>query len=813
MTPMQEQYEKIKEDYKDFIVFFRLGDFYEAFDDDAVQLSNILGITLTGRGKDDKRRPMAGIPHHSLDNYLPKLLEAGCKVAIADQVEEATPGKLVERQVTQIITPGTITDEESLQSDKSNFVGSLWLSKEDNYLSYLDVNGAEICTLTSKNLDELINEIKRASIKEVVILENESLIQKLQHNDIYYNVLKKNFFDEEEATNLVKNLFKIKTISGFGLKNISDEYISIGSLLKYVKDCLRTEPNNLLRIRNIIQNEYLKIDLNTIRNLELFYTSTGQETPTLNSTINKCVNPLGKRTLRNWILRPIINTVDLEKRYSKTEYFKDNRFECEEIQEIIKSISDLERINSRVSLFSANPRDLLAMKYSLSLFLQLESSIRSNEGLFEEFITIFDNKDQITKIISLIDSSISEDASIDLNNGDVIKIGYNPEIDEIKGITKNSKEHLHQIQLREVERTGITSLKVSFNSVFGYYIEVTKSHISKVPQDYIRKQTLANAERYITQELKELEEKILTANDKLIKLEIEVFRSIVEKVAENKLLISKVAEVVAELDIFSSLGKLAREKNYSRPVIANEVKILEGRHPVIEEIVHEFIPNTFVISNQKTINLITGPNMSGKSTFIRQVALIYLMAQIGSFVPAKEFRYTPVDKIYSRVGASDNLSRGESTFMVEMIETANILNNATKNSLVILDEVGRGTSTYDGVAIAWSIVEFLSEKIKPITLFATHYHELTDMEKLKENVKNLSVDVYDDGKEIIFTHKIVEGKANKSYGIHVAEMAGVPKEVVKRAKEILNKFETQPKSSSTSERMPRKPDTEQLGLL
>lgn len=806
---MQEQYEKIKEDYKDFIVFFRLGDFYEAFDNDAVQLSNILGITLTGRGKDEKRRPMAGIPHLSLDNYLPKLLEAGCKVAIADQVEEATPGKLVERQVTQIITPGTITDEESLQSDKSNYVGSLWISKENNYLSYLDVNGAEISTLSSKNLEELVNEIKRASIKEVVILENESLIQKLQHHNIYYNVLKKNFFDEEETSELVRNLFKVKTISGFGLKNIPDEYISIGSLLKYVKDCLRTEPNNLLRIRNIIQNEYLKVDLNTIRNLELFYTSTGQENPTLNSTINKCVNPVGKRTLRNWILRPILNENELVSRYSKTEYFKENRFECEEMQETLKSVSDLERINSRISLYSANPRDLLALKYSLSLFLQLESSLLSNGTLFDEYMEVFKKKSEIQNLINLVESAISEEASVDLNNGDVIKIGYNPEIDEIKGITKNSKEHLHNIQLREVERTGITTLKVSFNSVFGYYIEVTKSHISKVPQDYIRKQTLANAERYITQELKELEEKILTANDKLIKLEIEVFKSVVEKIAESKLLISKVCEVVAELDIFSSLGKLAREKNYSKPIIANSVKIVEGRHPVIEEIVPEFIPNTFEITNGKTINLITGPNMSGKSTFIRQVALIYLMAQIGSFVPAKEFSYVPVDKIYSRVGASDNLSRGESTFMVEMVETANILNNATKNSLVILDEVGRGTSTYDGVAIAWSIVEFLSEKIKPLTLFATHYHELTDMEKLKDNIKNLSVDVYDDGKEIVFTHKIVEGKANKSYGIHVAEMAGVPKEVVKRAKEILNKFEAQPKAKNA----PAKPDTEQLGLL
>ncbi len=806
---MQEQYEKIKQDYKDFIVFFRLGDFYEAFDNDAVQLSNILGITLTGRGKDDKRRPMAGIPHHSLDNYLPKLLEAGCKVAIADQVEEATPGKLVERQVTQIITPGTITDEESLQSDKSNFVGSLLINKEDNYLSYLDVNGAEICTLTSRNLDELINEIKRASVKEVVILENETLIQKLQQNDIYFNVLKKEFFDEEDTTDLVKSLFKIKTIAGFGLKNIPDEYISIGSLLKYVKDCLRTEPNNLLRIRNIIQNEYLKLDLNTIRNLELFYTSTGQENPTLNSTINKCVNPLGKRTLRGWILRPILNTQDLEKRYSKTEYFKDNRFECEEIQELLKSVSDLERINSRISLFSANPRDLLALKYSLSLFLQLESSLIANGNLFDEYLHVFQKRTEIQSVIDLIERSINEEASVDLNNGDVIKIGYDPEIDEIKGITKNSKEHLHNIQLREVERTGIASLKVSFNSVFGYYIEVTRSHVAKVPQDYIRKQTLANAERYITQELKELEEKILTANDKLFKLEVEVFRSIIEKIAEDKLLISKAAEVVAELDIFSSLGKLAREKSYSKPTISITVRMIEARHPVIEEIVHEFVPNNFEISNSKTINLITGPNMSGKSTFIRQVALIYLMAQIGSFVPAKEFSFLPVDKIYSRVGASDNLSRGESTFMVEMVETANILNNATKNSLVILDEVGRGTSTYDGVAIAWSIVEFLSDKIKPITLFATHYHELTDMEKLKDNIKNLSVDVYDDGKEIVFTHKIVEGKANKSYGIHVAELAGVPKEVVKRAKEILNKFEAQPKTKNA----PAKPDTEQLGLL
>ncbi len=815
MTPMQEQYEKIKVDYKDYIVFFRLGDFYETFDNDAIQVANILGITLTGRGKDDNRRPMAGIPHHALDNYLPKLLDAGCKVAIADQVEEATPGKLVERQITKIITPGTITDEESLQSDKSNFVGSIWITKETNYLTYLDVNGSEINVLSSKDLTELINEIRRANIKEVVVIENHESIETLSNNNVYHNALKKNFFDEDECTKLVQNIFGVKTIGGFGLKNISDEYIAIGSLLKYVKDCLRTEPINLIKIINIVQDQYLKMDMNTIRNLELFYTSSGQETPTLNSVINKCVNPVGKRSLRSWILRPIINPDQLNSRYNKTEYFKDNRFECEELQEILKSVSDLERINSRIALMSANPRDLLALKYSLNMFLQLEQSLAISGSLFEDNIKIFESKIEIQSVVDLIENAISEESSVDLTNGDVIKIGFNPEIDEIKSITKNSKDHLNKIQVREVERTGISTLKVSFNSVFGYYIEVTKSHIAKVPEDYIRKQTLANAERYITQELKELEEKILSANDKLVKLEVEVYKTILEKLGKSKLLIADIAKIVSELDIYSSLGKLARENNYVKPQIKDSSKIIDGRHPVIEDILNEFVPNNFEVSSGKCINLITGPNMSGKSTFIRQVALIYLMAQIGSFVPAKEFTFTPVDKIYSRVGASDNLSRGESTFMVEMVETANILNNATKNSLVILDEVGRGTSTYDGVAIAWSIVEYLSDKVKPITLFATHYHELTDMEKLRDNIKNLSVSVHDDGKEIVFTHKIIEGKANKSYGIHVAEMAGVPKDVVKRAKEILNKFETQPKtnSSTSSERLPRKPDTEQLGLL
>lgn len=813
---MQEQYEKIKVDYADYIVFFRLGDFYEAFDNDAVQLSNILGITLTGRGKDDKRRPMAGIPYHALDNYLPKLLDAGCKVAIADQVDVAVPGKLVERKITKIITPGTITDEKSLDTDKNNYLGAFHASKDRFYLSYLDVNASEINLLESANVSEIISEIKRLSIKEVVVLNSSSFKDELVNAGVYINELNKSFFDESVNKNTVLELFKVSTLSGFGLENSIEEYITIGALVRYVKECLQTDPSNLLKISKINQSNYLKLDVNTIRNLELFYTSTGQEHPTLNSILNKCVNGMGKRTFRSWILRPVIDSKVLESRYSKVEFFKDSRFECEELQEVLKSVSDLERINSRIALGSANPRELLSLKYILQLFLQLEDLVKNNSDLFQEYTNTYSHRNDIQSIVDTIENAINEDSSVELTNGDVFKLGFDPAIDELKNISKTSKEVLNQIQVRESSRTGISSLKVSFNSVFGYYIEITRSNLDKVPTEYIRKQTLANAERYITQELKELEEKILTASDKLIKLEVEAFQNILIDLSTKKQLIGEVANVVAELDIFSSLGKLAREKNFVRPSILGvndskhtQVEIVDGRHPVVEEISKDFIPNSLMILDGKVINIITGPNMSGKSTFIRQVALLYLIAQVGSFVPAKVFKFKPVDKIYSRVGASDNLSKGESTFMVEMIETANILNNATKDSLVILDEVGRGTSTYDGVAIAWSIVEHLSEKIKPITLFATHYHELTEMEKLKSNIRNLSVDVYDDGSEIVFTHKIKEGRASKSYGIHVAKLAGVPSSVVKRAEEILKKFEAQPKAKST----PHKPDTEQIGLL
>lgn len=813
---MQEQYEKIKVDYADYIVFFRLGDFYEAFDNDAVQLSNILGITLTGRGKDDKRRPMAGIPYHALDNYLPKLLDAGCKVAIADQVDVAVPGKLVERKITKIITPGTITDEKSLDTDKNNYLGAFHASKDRFYLSYLDVNASEINLLESANVSEIISEIKRLSIKEVVVLNSSSFKDELVNAGVYINELNKSFFDESVNKNTVLELFKVSTLSGFGLENSIEEYITIGALVRYVKECLQTDPSNLLKIIKINQSNYLKLDVNTIRNLELFYTSTGQEHPTLNSILNKCVNGMGKRTFRSWILRPVIDSKVLESRYSKVEFFKDSRFECEELQEVLKSVSDLERINSRIALGSANPRELLSLKYILQLFLQLEDLVKNNSDLFQEYTNTYSHRNDIQSIVDTIENAINEDSSVELTNGDVFKLGFDPAIDELKNISKTSKEVLNQIQVRESSRTGISSLKVSFNSVFGYYIEITRSNLDKVPTEYIRKQTLANAERYITQELKELEEKILTASDKLIKLEVEAFQNILIDLSTKKQLIGEVANVVAELDIFSSLGKLAREKNFVRPSILGvndskhtQVEIVDGRHPVVEEISKDFIPNSLMILDGKVINIITGPNMSGKSTFIRQVALLYLIAQVGSFVPAKVFKFKPVDKIYSRVGASDNLSKGESTFMVEMIETANILNNATKDSLVILDEVGRGTSTYDGVAIAWSIVEHLSEKIKPITLFATHYHELTEMEKLKSNIRNLSVDVYDDGSEIVFTHKIKEGRASKSYGIHVAKLAGVPSSVVKRAEEILKKFEAQPKAKST----PHKPDTEQIGLL
>ncbi|MEP7103198.1 MAG: DNA mismatch repair protein MutS [Candidatus Dojkabacteria bacterium] len=853
MTPMQEQFKKIKSENPGTVILFRLGDFYETFDEDAETVSRVLGITLTSRGKDENRQPLAGIPYHALPNYMPRLVEAGLKIAIAEQMEAAVPGKLVERSITKIITPGTIIDENSLDSSKNNYIASVVMSGQSSVISYglvfCDLTTGELKSFTTNSEITLKNELKKINPSEIICPASQyEDILKIQGNRL--QKLDDKLFDLKDSVIILEKQFKVSSLKGFGLnvnqkstiKDSKPEDIAIvtsaGALICYLIDCQKGDIKHIRGIQSYSFNDYMKLDFETIRNLELLFTNSGHDSPTLYSIINRATNPMGKRKLRNWILNPLVNVVMIKERHDSVEFFFNKPQLISELRDKFYRIADIERIVGRIGVGGANPKDLVGLKNSLINIINISNQLSSEELPTRlSFLMRELQNEKIKEVIDFIDKSIDNEPSALINNGGILKSGYHAEVDELRNLRSNSKQILAEIQKREIERTKITSLKISFNNVFGYYIEITRTHLDKVPEDYIRKQTLANAERYITQELKELEVKILSAEEKLIKLEQELFIEIRNKLADYSQMLLAVGNAIAEVDVIVNFGFIAREFNYTKPSVVSSQKsenlktdnstlITDGRHPVVERLVEKFIPNSTEFSEDSLIHILTGPNMSGKSTYIRQVALITLMAQIGSYVPAKEMKFQIVDRIFTRVGASDNLSKGESTFMVEMTETANILNNATSQSLIILDEVGRGTSTYDGVAIAWSIVEYLQEHIKAKTLFATHYHELISLESQYKCIKNFNVKVVDDKEkeEILFTHKIEAGSANKSYGVHVAKLAGVPVEVTKRANEILNKFENSGIASSPSKtesrndnkggpKTPKKIHPEQMGLI
>ena len=860
MTPMQEQYNRIKSENPGTVILFRMGDFYETFDSDAELVSRVLGITLTSRGKDENRQPLAGIPYHALPTYMPRLVEAGLKVAIAEQMETPIPGKLVEREITKIVTPGTIVDENSLDASKNNYIAAIYLVGQTFGLTFADLTTGEFKSFSTQSEGVLKNELKKINPAEIITPSSQfDIVSKIYPNRLE-RVEDKNF-DLKNSTECLEKQFKVNSLKGFGfnvtkdstIKDSRPEEVAIvtaaGALINYLIDCQRGDIKHIRGIQSYAYNDYMKLDFETIRNLELLFTNSGTDSPTLYSVLNKCVNAMGKRKLRSWILNPLINPEIINERFSAVDFFYNQPQQLSNLRETLYKIADIERIVGRIGVGSANPKDLIGLKNSLINIQNISESLSVQELPTRlKFLTSELKSERIQEVVNIIEASIDNEPSALINNGGIIKLGYNSEVDELRNLRSNSKQILAEIQKREIERTDITNLKISFNNVFGYYIEVTTSHLSKVPEDYIRKQTLANAERYITQELKELEVKILSAEEKLIKLEQQLYIEIRSKLADYSQTLLAVGNAIAELDVFLDFAHIAREFNYVKPeilgVIAsaasqshnadeittstssprNDVTLIDGRHPVVERLVEKFIPNSTEFSESSLIHILTGPNMSGKSTYIRQVALIALMAQIGSFVPAKEFKFNITDRIFTRVGASDNLSKGESTFMVEMTETANILNNATEKSLIILDEVGRGTSTYDGVAIAWSIVEYIQDKIKARTLFATHYHELISLEEKYSDIKNYNIKVVEDKskEEILFTHKIDKGATSKSYGVHVAKLAGVPEEVTKRANEILEKFENSgiATSSSTprndkkqSPKTPKKIHPEQMGLI
>lgn len=813
MTPLQQQYNKIKSQHPDSILFFRMGDFYEGFDEDAKVMAKVLGIALTSRSKKEKR-PMAGIPHHALDAYLFKLVKAGYKVAVCEQLEAPKKGvKIVKREVVKIITPGTITDEKVVDVTSANYIAALNIRDEKIGIAFADVNTGEFKTTEfgiqkQGGKRKLIDEINRLSPSEILINKNEAEKIKTEFKPIskyYIQELDDEFFDEENAEKILKEFFQVSSLKGFGIENRSLCTSSSGALVNYLTD---TQKNALSHINSIsfynLGNRML-MDSATMKNLELVYSfSSGSKNESLLGVLDKTQTTMGARLLRSWILQPLIDEKKIRKRLEAVDaYFKQPE-ENDKVRTLLSEIYDLERLAGKIGSAGVNPKDLIALKQSLTNAPNLAKNIPANKYLNKIKEEIETNK--FDELINLLQISINDNPPMSLNEGGIIKEKYDEKLDEIRNAARGGKDWIKSLQIEEINRTGISSLKVKFNKIFGYYIEVSNTNLKKVPGNYIRKQTLVNAERFITPELKEMEEKILGAEEKMINLEYKIFTQIREECVKYIKDIQNLAKNIAILDVIANFAYLARYENFVKPEINGKgiIKIKDGRHPVVEKLSENpFIPNDILLNKDtRQLIILTGPNMAGKSTYIRQAALIVLMAQIGCFVPAKAAKIAATDRIFTRVGASDNLAGGESTFMVEMNETANILNNATEKSLLILDEVGRGTSTYDGVSIAWAVAEHIHNKIGAFTLFATHYHELIKLENILKKVKNYNVAVKEDGENVIFLRKIVEGGTDQSYGVHVAEMAGIPKDVILKAREILSGFEQENMFAVRDEKFP-----------
>ena len=800
LTPMMQQYMEVKESYKDCILFFRLGDFYEMFFEDAKIASRELELVLTGRDCGLKERaPMCGIPYHAANSYIGRLINKGYKIAICEQLEDPALAKgIVKRGIIKVVTPGTYTDSTFLEENKNNYIACLYIDTKTNIsaLCFADVSTGEFnCTDTPFNLSIILDEISKYSPSEILIQDSISTDLLNKMTDIFsgsFTKLDEGYF-ADETKNMLDDQFE-----NFGVENYSDEIIKCcGSLLKYIRE---TQKNDLSHINkfsyyNIV--DYLTIDGNSRRNLEI--TESLRENNKKGSllwVIDKTNTSMGGRQLRRWLEQPLINKVKIEERLDSVEEISNNISYHEDLKEALKNIYDIERLVGKISSKSVNAKELNFLKNSIEKIPEVKSILSHfHTKLLKD---MYENLDELKDIYSLLDKSILDNPAISLKEGNLIKKGYNSDIDELKEIKAHGKEWIASLENSEREVTKIKSLKIGYNKVFGYYIEVTKSNLRLVPEGrYIRKQTLTNAERYITPELKEMEDKILGAEEKLINLEYSVFIEIRDKIENEVDRMQKSAKIISEVDCLSSLARVAVENNYCKPEITNSDKIIieKGRHPVVEKMIDsgEFISNDINIdTGENQLLLITGPNMAGKSTYMRQIALIVILAQIGSFVPAKNASISVCDKIFTRIGASDDLTSGKSTFMVEMWEVSNILKNATNKSLILLDEVGRGTSTYDGLSIAWSVIEYIckNNKLKCKTLFATHYHELTKLEGKIDGVKNYCVSVKEIEGNIVFLRKIIRGGADQSYGIEVAKLAGLPEEVLKRAGEILNSLES-----------------------
>ena len=797
-SPMMQHYLKTKEEYKDCILFYRLGDFYEMFFDDALVVSKELELTLTGKDCGQaERAPMCGIPFHAAETYLNRLVANGHKVAICEQVEDPKQAKgIVKREVIRIVTPGTNLNTQALDETKNNYLMSIVYLGEKIGVSIADFSTGDYFVTELSSGSELIDEINKFVPSEIITNEYFSMsgIDLTAVNDklgITMSTLDSWYFDEDTCIKKLLTHFKVGVLDGLGLKDYTAGTIAAGALLLYLYEMQKGSVDHITSIVPYTTRKYMLIDSSSRRNLELVETMREkQKKGSLLWVLDKTKTAMGARALRSMIEQPLINKEDILKRQAGIEECNNRAIDREEIREYLNPVYDLERIMTKISCKSANPRDLIAFRNSLEMLPYIKKLIGTMES--DLFAECFANLDDLADIYSLISSAIVEEPPITIREAGIIKEGFSKEADELRRAKTEGKEWLAQLEAREKEATGIKNLKVKYNKVFGYYLEVTNSFKNLVPADWVRKQTLTNAERYTTDELKKLEDVILGAEDKLCSLEYDLFNEVRDSIAAEVRRIKSTARAIAEIDVYTALSVVAQQYNYVKPAINEKgiIDIKNGRHPVVEKMIRNdmFVANNTYLDNAKNrISIITGPNMAGKSTYMRQTALIVLMAQIGSFVPAQEANIGIVDRIFTRVGASDDLASGQSTFMVEMTEVANILRNATPKSLLILDEIGRGTSTFDGLSIAWAVVEYIANTklLGAKTLFATHYHELTELEGTLDGVNNYCIAVKENGDDIVFLRKIIKGGADKSYGIQVAKLAGVPDTVIERAKELV----------------------------
>ena len=804
LTPAMKQFHQIKKKYPDAILFFRMGDFYETFYDDARTCSQVLGLALTSRNKGENPVPLAGVPYHAVDGYLKKMLQAGYKVAVCEQIEDPKIAKgIVKRDVVRIVTPGTLTDDTLLNAKEDNFLCAINLGTDAAAaISWVDVSTGHFFArrVPEKNL---LDELIRLSPAECLLADRRGELFEAETKKLARDIAQLTgavvtqrpawYFDPYQAKQRLLRHFGTATLEGFGIGDGEDNLVPpAGAIIEYLNETQKTTLGHIQTLKKIDCENFLQIDPASLRSLEVLQTiRTESKRGTLLDCLDCTITAMGARMFRNWLCMPLCDLGAIELRQDAVEELKDADAPLNDIRKLLSDISDTERIAARVSTFRATPRDLLALAATLRRIPPLRNILQTFHA--DLLLRLAGDCDSMDELADLLESAVAQDCPSHLRDGGVIKAGFSEELDGLHSVSRDGRNWLKNYQKQQVERTGIQNLKVGYNQVFGYYIEISRLSADKVPPDYVRKQTIKNAERYITEELKEYETKALTAVEKALELEVQLFEQLRTRTAQYITRLQKLADTCAQCDCLAALAYLAKRRNYVRPKMTagTELLICEGRHPVLAETLgRQFVPNDVELGeNHGDCLIITGPNMSGKSTYIRQTALLVLMAQAGSFIPAKNATIGIVDRIFTRVGAADELVRGQSTFMVEMTETANIINNATAKSLVILDEVGRGTSTYDGLALAWAITEHIAGKIKCRTLFATHYHELTELAELFANVRNCNVAVREWMDEVVFLHKILPGGTDKSYGIHVAKLAGVPKSIIERSKEILEELE------------------------